>query len=168
MAITNAQKNLLNRMNRTAAAAQLGTVIQNSEATVVSEVSLAENLILVGQGDGTADAVAMSGDATIAATGAVTIAAGAIDKAMLSAGILPSHIVVYAGKFTTVGGDAAEAISVPGVVAGDVALVTVQTLGTGSRTITAAIPATDAINVTMSGDPSNDHILSYMVLRATT
>jgi len=77
-----------------------------------------------------------------------------------------SHKVVAAGKFTTVGGDAAEVIAVAGLLETDIVFVNVQTLGTGSRSIVAAIPAAGQINVTMSGDPAANHILSYQVLRA--
>ena len=75
-------------------------------------------------------------------------------------------LVFATGKFTTAGGDATETISVTGVLATDVVIVTVNTLGTGSRTIVSAIAATDAITVTMSGDPSTNHVLGYTVIRA--
>lgn len=74
--------------------------------------------------------------------------------------------VVYMGTFTTVGGDASEAISIPGVVATDRIAVTVKTAGATPRSIVAATAATDAINVTLSGDPSTDHVLQYIVFRA--
>ena len=46
--------------------------------------TLADGKIIVGNGSGAAAAVDLSGDATIANTGAVTVAAGAIDEAMLA------------------------------------------------------------------------------------
>ncbi len=72
----------------------------------------------------------------------------------------------YAGKFTTAGGDATETITVSGLLATDVVQVTVQTTGTGNRTIVDAVPGADAIVVTLSGDPSTNHILAYVAHRA--
>lgn len=94
------------------------------------------------------------------------IAAGAVTLAKLASGIAPSHVVKFAGTFTTAGGDAAEAITVTGAAATDIVQVTVKTAGGTPRSIVAAAAATNAINVTMSGDPSTDHVLQYVVLRA--
>lgn len=77
-----------------------------------------------------------------------------------------SHGVIAAGLFTTVGGDATESITVSGALATDVAIVTVNTVGATPRTIVAAVGATNAITVTLSGDPSTDHVLNYLLLRA--
>lgn len=72
---------------------------------------------------------------------------------------------VGAGLFTTVGGDATESITVSGAAVGDVVHVTVNTVGATPRTVTTAIAASNAITVTMSGDPSTDHVLNYIVYR---
>lgn len=96
------------------------------------------------------------------------IAAGAVTLAKLAAGIAPSHVVKFAGTFTTLGGDAAEAITVTGAAATDIVQVMVKTAGGTPRSIVAAAAATNAINVTMSGDPSTDHVLQYVVLRAAS
>ena len=167
---------LLNKMNATASKVQLGTLIQNAESVAAGEIALADGTILVGNSSGVGAARTMSGDVTISNTGVAAIGASKVLTAMildanvtlakLASGITPSHVVKFAGKFTTAGGDATESIPVVGAVAGDIAIVNVQTLGTGSRSIIAAIPTTDAITVTLSGDPTTDHILSYMVLRA--
>lgn len=84
----------------------------------------------------------------------------------LSAGIAPSHVVKYGGKFTTLGGDATETITVSGLASTDIVHVTVQTAGGTPRSIVAAIPTTNTITVTLSGDPSTDHILGYVCWRA--
>lgn len=96
------------------------------------------------------------------------IADGAVSVEHLDSGIAPSHIVKFAGKHTTVGGAAAEVIAVAGVAATDIVLVTLQTEGAGTKSIVKAIPGTNEITVTFSADPSNDHIVSYLVLRAAT
>ncbi len=91
---------------------------------------------------------------------------GSISLEHLDSGIVPSHVVKYAGKFTTLGGDATEVITVTGLAATDVVHVTVQTAGGTPRSIVASVLTTNTITVTMSGDPSTDHILAYSVLRA--
>jgi hypothetical protein len=73
---------------------------------------------------------------------------------------------VGAGLFTTAGGDATESIPVLGAAVGDIPQVTINTVGTGSRTVTSAICTTNAITVTLSGDPSNDTVLNWTVHRA--
>lgn len=80
-------------------------------------------------------------------------------------GDLLSVNVVACGRFTTVGGDANESITVSDAAVGDTVLVTVNTNGATPRTVTTAIAASGAINVVMSGDPSNDHVLNYVVIR---
>lgn len=95
-----------------------------------------------------------------------SLPAGSITLAELSSGIAPSHVVKYAGTFTTLGGDASETITVTGAAATDIVMVTVKTAGGTPRSIVAAAAATNAVNVTMSGDPSTDHVLQYVVLRA--
>ncbi len=85
---------------------------------------------------------------------------------MLGAGIAPSHVVKYAGKHTTLGGAAAEAITISGVAATDIVIVTIQTVGLSPVTVVKAVPTTNTVTVTFSADPSTDHIVSYVVLRA--
>jgi hypothetical protein len=82
------------------------------------------------------------------------------------AGIAGSHRIVAAGTFTTLGGDAAEAITATGALSTDLAVVQIRTAGAVPRTVVAAAAATNAINVTMSGDPSTDHVLVWQILRA--
>jgi len=111
------------------------------------------------------DAVTTDKIAADAVTGA-KIADGEITLAKLATGITPSHIVVFAGEFTTAGGDANEAITVTGALATDLVHVTLHTKGASPVTILQAQAAADVINVVMSGDPSTDHVLTYSVLRA--
>jgi hypothetical protein len=74
--------------------------------------------------------------------------------------------VIASGKFTTVGGDATESITATGAASTDAVFVSINTVGATPRTVTSAVGATNAITVTMSGDPSTDHVLNYMVVRA--
>lgn len=108
-------------------------------------------------------------DTTQLAADAVTnakIEDDAVSLEHLDAGITPSHIVVYAGEFTTLGGDENEAITVTGALATDLVHVNLHTKGATPRTILTASAATNAVNIEMSGDPSTDHVITYTVLRA--
>lgn len=73
---------------------------------------------------------------------------------------------IAAGEFTTAGGDANEAILISGGLASDVSIVTINTPGATPRTVTSSNMAAGQINVVLSGDPSTDHVLNYVVFRA--
>ena len=94
------------------------------------------------------------------------IADGAVTLPKLAVGITPSHVVKFGATHTTVGGAAAEAITVTGALATDLVHVTLRTPGAAPRTILHAIPSVDTVTVTFSGDPSTDHLVDYTVLRA--
>lgn len=122
--------------------------------------------IIVGSAGNVPTAVAMTGDIAIDNAGVTTIQAGAVDLAMLSAGITPSHVVKFAGQLTTVGGAAAEAFAVAGVLATDLAFVQMVSQGTAVVTALIAVCTIDTLTVTFSGDPGNDAVLNYQILRA--
>lgn len=100
--------------------------------------------------------------------GSNNIQAASLTKNKLAAGISASNMVVLAGSFTTVGGDVNEVIANALILNTDLAVVVMQAVGAAPVTIISAVCAAGQINVTMSADPSNDHILSYFVFRATT
>lgn len=106
------------------------------EVIEAGTIALADNNMLVGNASGVAEAVSIS------------------------------HVIKYGGTFTTAGGDANETITVTGAAATDIVAVTVKTAGATPRSIVSAAAATNAINVVMSGDPSTDHVLQYIVFRA--
>jgi hypothetical protein len=96
-------------------------------------------------------------------------AATSVTLAMLASGITPSHVVKFAGKYTTAGGSATEAQTLAGVLTSDVVLATLQDKGATPRTLLTTKPtAADTITYVFSGDPSTDHVVSYQVLRAAT
>jgi hypothetical protein len=68
-----------------------------------------------------------------------------------------------AGQFTTVAGSASQTIPVTGATSSDSAIVIVHTVGATPRSVVAAASATNQITVTMSGDPSNDHVLTWQL-----
>jgi hypothetical protein len=80
----------------------------------------------------------------------------------------PTYKVVYAGTHTSVGGDATEAITVTGALSTDLVFVQLKTAGATPRTVVTAVPTTNTVTVTLSGDPSTDHVLYYQVLRAVS
>lgn len=94
------------------------------------------------------------------------IANSNVTLAKLASGVTPSHVVKFAGKHTTTGGNATEAFTVTGVLSTDIVIATLQQKGSTPRTILTVVPTTDTITLVFSGDPSTDHIVSYMVLRA--
>lgn len=112
----------------------------------------------------------LTGIASAIGADAVATAANVADDAIslehLDSGIEPSHVVKFAGTFTTVGGDAAESIAVSGAAATDIAIVVLHTKGASPVTLLTAQAATDAINLEFSADPAADHVVRYMVLRA--
>lgn len=73
---------------------------------------------------------------------------------------------VAAGTQASSAGSASQVITVSGALASDIAIVVVKTAGATPRSIVAAASASGQINVTMSGDPSTDHVLAYVLLRA--
>lgn len=125
--------------------------------------------ILVGSAGNVATAVAVTGDVTISNAGVTTIGAGAVDKAMLAATVRPSHMIVFADQLTTVGGAAAEAFTVTGAVAAtDRAFVQMVDQGTNTVTALEAVVTNDTLTVTFSGNPGNDAIFNYQIIRATS
>lgn len=113
----------------------------------------------------------LTGDVTAGpgvGTEAATIAAGAVTKAKLATGVKASHMIVYAGKPTTVGGAAAEAFTVTGAAATDLAFVQVVDNGTANVTVLQAVVTLNTLTVTFSGNPGNDTIINYQIVRATS
>lgn len=82
--------------------------------------------------------------------------------------ITPSHVLTYAGSYTTLGGAAAEAVTIAGVLSTDLVLVNLKVKGGTPRTILTAAPTTNTLTVTFSGDPSTDHQIQYFIYRAAS
>lgn len=142
--------------------------VWGDEAVSPGEISLTDAHILVGNGSNIATDVAMSGDVTISNTGAVTIANGAVTKAKLASGVQASHMIVFAGQPTTVGGAAAEAITVTGALNTDLAFVQLVDDGTNNVSVLSAVVTADTLTVTFSADPGNDAVINYQIIRATS
>lgn len=141
--------------------------------------TLSSGNIFVGNASNVATGVAMSGDATMANTGALTIAPNAITTAKilnanvtlakLAAGITPAAVIKFFGQVTTAGGAAAEAITVTGAVAAtDRAFVQVVDNGTNNVTVLQAVVTTNTLTVTFSADPGADCVINYQLIRAAS
>jgi len=85
------------------------------------------------------------------------------EKILSGLGTLPS--IVASANFTTLGGAAAEAITIAGLLSTDIAIVTVRVIGATPRIVTKAVTTANTLTVTFAGDPSTDHVISYLVLR---
>lgn len=138
--------------------------------------ALTSGNLLVGSAGNVAASVALSGDATLSNAGALTIANNAVTTvkildanvtlAKLASGITPSHIVKFAGQVTTVGGAAAEAFTVTGAAATDLAFVQIVNDGTSNVTVLQAVVTLNTLTVTFSANPGNDTVINYQLLRA--
>ena len=123
---------------------------------------LATANILVGNGAGVATAVSMSGDATIASSGALTIAANAVTttkiinaavtKAKLETALQPAAVVKYANKHNEAGGSATVTITATGAAATDLAFVAIESSANPVE-IQKVTPTANTITVLCSGDP---------------
>ncbi len=140
--------------------------------------TLATGHILAGNAGVVTD-VTLGGDATIGATGTLTIASSAITTskiaaanitlALLSAGITPAAVIKFASQYTTVGGAAAEAITVTGAVAAtDRAFVQLVAPGSNTVSVVQAVVTTNTLTVTFSGNPGSDAIINYQIIRAAS
>lgn len=77
---------------------------------------------------------------------------------------VPGWDIFAAGKHTTVGGAAAEAITVTGVTANDIAFACYST-SNDTDVISDVLCSTDTVTVTCSADPLTAHVIDYVVLR---
>lgn len=78
-----------------------------------------------------------------------------------------SHYIVAAGAFTTVGGDADESITIAECLNTDLIFCQLSQKGATPRTLLTALAGNGSAALVFSGDPSNDHIVSYQVVRAS-
>lgn len=161
-------------------------VIVNADINAAAAIAfsklatLASGNILVGSAGGVATSVVMSGDATIIASGALTIANNAITTvkildanvtlAKLATGIKPSHVIKFASQLTTTGGGGAtEAYTVTGALAAsDRAFVQIVNNGTNDVTVLQAVVTNDTLTITFSGDPAADTIFNYQIIRVAS
>jgi hypothetical protein len=92
------------------------------------------------------------------------LSAHAAHYAALRSGCLPEYDIFAAGTVTTVGGNAAEAITIAGALAADIPLVQYSATD-DTDTINMAVMTANTLTVTMSADPGVAHGLHYCILR---
>lgn len=141
-----------------------------AEAITVAGV-LATDLVFVGYGS-TNDTDVISKAVLTANTITVTMSADPSTAHSLHYMVLrprgsfkPSHYVFAAGDHTTVGGAAAEAITVTGALATDIPIVN-YSVTNDTDSILKSVLTAGTLTVTMSADPSTAHALAYAILRA--
>jgi len=144
-----------------------GSVLVGNSSTVAAALAAkTDRQILIGNGT-TVVSVAVSGDVSISNAGAVTIAAGAIDLAMLSAGVTPSRVVKFAGTITWSGSGAELGTAVAGVLSTDILVASFLVTPTQAAYIAKIVPTTDTITITLStANTGNNAQISYVVYRA--
>lgn len=141
--------------------------VNNAAAIAYSKLAALPSAdILVGSAGNVATAVPVTGAVTLTNAGVTALAAGSVALANLAAGITPSHVVKFAGQPTTTGGAAAEAFTVTGAAATDLAFVQVVNNGTANVTAIQAVVTTNTLTVTFSADPGADTVFNYQLLRA--
>lgn len=104
-------------------------------------------------------------EGAITATNAANpLNAHALNYCALRDKCIPGYDIFAAGKHTTVGGAAAEAITVTGVLASDKAFACYST--TNDTDVISKVACTaDTVTVTGSADPGTAHVIDYVVLR---
>jgi hypothetical protein len=124
--------------------------------------------VLLGSAGNVATATAVTGAIHINNTGVTTLQAGVVDLSNLAAGITPSAIVKFSDEYGTIGGAAAEAISIPGALSSDLAFVQLVDAGPNTVSVLTADVTTNTLTVTFSGNPGAGAIINYQLLRIPT
>ncbi|MDF1551936.1 MAG: hypothetical protein P1P84_02685 [Deferrisomatales bacterium] len=112
---------------------------------------------------------AVGADATTVYLSTNPLAAHTISYAVFApvAHAVPAYYIAYAGVHTTLGGAAAEAVTVTGALTTDILVAQLIDKGSTPRLLSdAIISAADTVTLTFADDPSTDHLVSYMILRA--
>jgi hypothetical protein len=156
----------------------LNPITTTAAVTGFLSTTLTNGDIFVGNASNVATGVAMSGDATLSNAGALTIANNAITTAKilnanvtlakLSATVAPEAIIKFSSQYTTLGGAAAEAITVTGALATDLAFVQLVNHGPNSVSVSFAVVTSNTLTVTFSGDPGAGAIINYQLTRVAS
>lgn len=156
--------NLDHKFGKLANEIQLGTYLKGMESATLG--TLADGKVWIGSALGVATAQTVSGDITMTRAGVVTIGSSKILKGMLSTGILPSHVVKFAGTSASeVDADATVVITVTGALSTDTASVVLRAAA-NSVYVTKAVLTADTLTVTLSGNGGAGTQVDYQVFRA--
>lgn len=138
--------------------------------------TLATGSILAGNA-GVPTATVLSGDATIGATGILTIANNAITTAKilaanvtlakLATGITPAYVSKFGGQQANAGGSATITITVTGLTTSHICLAQVQA-STNAVSVQKVTPSADTLTVLLSGDPGAATVIAYQAFLAAS
>jgi len=110
--------------------------------------------------------VAINQDGTL--NGSTVIDDGSITLVKLATAVSPSHVVKFANEVTWTGGLVTLAVTVTGALATDIVIANFQTIGT-EGTVLAAVVTDNTVTFTLdTANTTNDAVVSYQVLRATS
>lgn len=166
-----------NNINNTNIGSITNADVAADAAIAISKLAAGSSAqIIVCNSGGVPVYVAVSSDATISNTGALTIANsaittaklndGAVTLAKLAAGITPQSVCKFSAKVTWSGSGTTIAPTVAGVVAGDRVIATIQTKPTQAAYLVRATAGTDSITFELSAaNTSNDAVIGYTVFR---
>lgn len=116
--------------------------------------------------DTISDVVAAAGKITVTASADPSTTHGFHYAVLRPRGTFkPSHYIAYAGTHTTVGGAAAEAVTVTGALATDIPIVIYRSTN-DTDSILKVVMTANTMTVTCSADPSTAHSFAYMILRS--
>jgi len=151
--------------------------VSASAAIAFSKLAtLATGHILAGNAGVVTD-VTLGGDATIGATGTLTIANNAITTAKilnanvtlakLASGITPAYVSKFGGQQANGGGSATITITVTGLTTSHICMAQVQA-STNAVTVQKVTPTADTLTVILSGDPGANTVIAYQCFLAAS
>lgn len=152
------------KMGPVAYQVKLGTLLHSIEQ--VTNGTLADGKIFIGDALGAAQEVTPSGDVTITNAGVTAIGAGKVTKTMLATAVLPSHVVKFAGSTASENdADATVTKAVAGLLATDIVSCTIRGQA-NSVAIAKCVPTADTLTVTLTGNGGAGTVVDYVAYRA--
>lgn len=143
---------------------KLGTQLHAIE--LVTNGVLDNGAIFVGNASSVATGVVPSGDVTITNAGVTAIGTSKVTKTMLASGILPSHVVKFAGSSASeTDADASIVVTVTGAAATDVASAVLRA-STNDVYVKKAVLTSNTLTITLSGSGGVGTIVDYSIMRA--
>jgi hypothetical protein len=156
----------------------LNPITTTAAVTGFLSTTLTNGDIFVGNASNVATGVAMSGDVAITNAGVTTIQPGVVTGSKIAAAtvglsnltstVAPEAIIKYSAQYTTVGGAAAEAITVTGALSTDLAFVQLVNHGPNTVSVAFAVMTANTLTVTFSANPGTGAIINYQITRVAS
>lgn len=150
MAISDNEKYILNNLVGLPPQVKLGDLIEAAEEGGLAAGAVTTAMLAADAVDGT------------------KLADDAVSLEHLDDGVAPGAVIKFAAQATTAGGAPAEAITVTGAAATDLAFVRLVDGGSNTVTVSSWAVTANTLTVTFSGDPGNDAVIDYIIVRAAT